>query len=99
MIEKNENVSDVGFYVLPRTEQELTSPSPLQVKHRLSVIKEVSEDSSVSSTPAPSPEVKSAISLFQGYEEEGIQNMSCQQEIVLHTSGRGDGCSNLSSMR
>ena len=97
MIEKNENISDVGFYVLPRTEQELTSPSPLQVRHRLSVIKEVSEDSSVSSTPAPSPEVKRAMSLFQ--EEEGIQSMSCQQEIVLHTSGRGDGCSNLSSMR
>ena len=99
MIEENENISDVGFYVLPRTEREHSPPPPLQVKHRLSVIKEVSEDSSVSSTPAPSPKVKHTSSLFHGREEEGIESMSCQEEIVLHTSGRGDGCSNLSSKR
>ena len=92
MIEGNENKSDVGFYVLPRTERECTPFLPHQLRNRLSVIREVSEDSSVYSTPASSPKVNHISSVFQ-------ETMSCQQEIVINTSGRGYGCSNLSSKR
>ena len=99
MNEESENRSNVGFYLLPRTEREPTPPTPHQLMHRLSVIREVSEDSSTCSTPISSPIVKQSNSMFELYEPGHIESISYQQEIVLHTSGRGDGSSNLSSQR
>ena len=128
MIEESEKSSNVGFYLLPRVEREPSPPSPHQLLHRLSIIKEVSEDSSTASTPISSPnrrdlwqneiedinfhkesrqESKKQIQhripktiLHSNFGVPGeIENMTYQQEIVIHTSGRGDGYTNQSSQR
>jgi hypothetical protein len=59
MVEKNENGSNIGFYLLPRAGREPSPPLPHHLQHRLSIIKEVSEESSAASTPLSSPKRKS----------------------------------------
>ena len=134
MREESENSSKVSFYLLPRAGREPSPPSPDHLQHRLSIIKEVSEESSAASTPQSSPSrnpPKQIINVvqkisdqnvhrkgpkesfnksFPSYSAESfsphwspvpgdIKKLAHHQEIVIHTSGRGEGVQNKSSQR
>ena len=58
MSEQSDNSSHVGFYLLPRGGRAPSPPSPRHLQHRLSIINEVSEESSAASTPLSSPKHK-----------------------------------------
>jgi hypothetical protein len=119
----SENGSEVGFYLLPKSAREPSPPSSHHLQHRLSIIKEVREDSSASSSPRSSPkplwkntglnhnrieanwqgklenkQYSDYINPNTGVKGEN-ENLTGQQDIVIHTAGRGDGCTNQSSQR
>ena len=111
--------SEVSFYLLP------SPPSSHLLQHRLSIIKEVSDDSSKASTPQTSPRHQPLCQNNGGNHsrnaanwQEKLENnqnsdyinsniglksenesLTGHQEIVIHTSGRGDGSTILSSQR
>ena len=137
MSKESQNSSKVGFYLLPRAGREPSPPAPHHLQHRLSIIREVSEESSAASTPQSSPShnplrrrkhgdqkssetdlhrhvIKERRNRYSGVDEAqavsfyhsntlvpagDIENFTSHEEIVIHTSGRGDGCQNKSSMR
>ena len=121
----NENGSEVSFFLLPKSTREPSPPPSHHLQHRLSIIKEVSEDSSAASSPRSSPK---HLSLWQNRSvdlkkneanwQEKLENkqysdyinsnnavkgenesLTGHRDIVIHTSGRGDGCTNQSSQR
>ena len=101
----------VGFYLLPKVEREPSPPTPRRLQHRLSVISEVTEDSSNSSTPASSP-VRN-ISRSWRYSPEKSDNSRSpspkrsssptvfqeDRNIYISTTGRGHGHQNKSINR
>lgn len=116
----------VGFYLLPRSGRDPSPPSPRHLQHRLSIINEVSEESSAASTPLSSPnhrpyKQKTSVdqninhSPHRGRRPGRRSNISVendpkplqspgdklynQQDIILHTSGRGQGYQNDSHQR
>ena len=117
--------SEVSFYLLPKSTREPSPPSSHLLQHCLSIIKEVSEDSSTASTPRTSQkqqplcqniggnhsrnaatwQEKLENNQYSDYINSNIglkgenQSLTGHQEIVIHTSGRGDGSTNLSSQR
>ena len=138
MSEESENGSRVGFYLLPRPGREPSPPSPRHIQHRLSIINEVSEDSSAASSSLASPghkplrqnrnadqknsdksfkkngrkEVTSksasenllfnepvASNNTQNAMQGDYQNLPGHRDIIIHTSGRGNGYQNTSSKR
>ena len=114
---------EVSFYLNQQENPVLHLPTFFQ--HRLSIIKEVSDDSSTASTPRTSPkhqplcqnnggnhsrngatwQEKLENNQYSDYINSNIglksenASLTSHQEIVIHTSGRGDGSTNLSSQR
>ena len=135
MSEESENSSRVGFYLLPRPGREPSPPSPHHLQHRLSIINEVSEDSSAASSPFSSPSHKplrqsrnadqknseqsfkkngrkeitskyasenlllDEAAAFNNSMQGDYENLPGPHDIIIHTSGRGNGYQNKSSQR
>ena len=138
MSEECVNSSRVGFYLLPRPGREPSPPSPRHLQHRLSIINEVSEDSSAASSPLSSPSHKplrqnrnaeqknsgkslkkhgtkeitseyasgnllfdetAAFNNSQNSMQGDYENLPGHCDIIIHTSGRGNGYQNKSSQR